>query len=211
MDFLNEITSVEYADRQSPGCAWHQDPACLCDVDRSKFICGDGPYVVPPVMEARFVDALEDDEGDSWFFDAYDRMWGDTMLRKGMREGLTEILAFFERHPDETKALMERKITIAELHGEVTRWGGLLTDVVRLLGVAPASYAGKAEFAYPPVVRSEVLRMYDEEGMLPKDIHERIVERGVDIKYQTIYGWIRRFAKTWTGKRPGRPMAEVAA
>lgn len=207
---LTEITSVEYADRHSPGCAWHNDPACLCDVDRSKFIVGDGPYDIPPDLVRRWCDALEDDEGDEWFTDAYEQMWADTMFRKGMTERMSEVLSLIERHPDECRALMDRTMSAAEVHSRVTRWGGVLTDVVRLLGVAPAAYGTKAEFAYPPIVRAEVLRMYDEEGMAPKDIHAAIVERGVDLKYQTMYGWIRRFAKTWTGQRPGRPIKEAA-
>src|SRR5690606_22853223 len=88
------ILSVEHADAHSPGCAWHQDPACLCDVDRDKFIVGDGPYVTSPLLERFFANA----EDDSWLEDAYLQMYMDTAVR-GMSGSAGEVLARLAEEP----------------------------------------------------------------------------------------------------------------
>lgn len=212
MDFLNEITSVEYADRQSPGCAWHHDPACLCDVDRAKFVVGDGPYNIPPDLVRRWCDALEDNEGDGWFASAHQQMWWDTLMRKGMQRKGWEIVNYIEDHADDVKALVAGDTTIADLRRRRNGLTGFIAaDLARLLGLAPGSPGPKGTL-HSPLVRDEAVRLYDE-GVSVRDIHKSLQERGVEIKYHTIYGWVRRFAQTWTGKRPSDypSKAKVAA
>jgi hypothetical protein len=72
---LTHTTGVEHADSQADGCAWHGDPACLCDVvvtDPIGDVC-----ITQPWLEDLFT---QDASTDEWFFKAFDIMVGRTVL-----------------------------------------------------------------------------------------------------------------------------------
>lgn len=186
------ILSVEHADAHSPGCAWHRDPACLCDVDRDKFIVGDGPYVTSPLLERFFVNA----EDDSWLEDAYLQMYMDTAVR-GMSGSADEVVALLEEEPELAMKMAEG----APIRGNAERLGErwhAMRDLKHVLGMPPATRQGYGNRVHPQL-RAEIVRLYDEEGMGPREIYRHLQSRGVEMKFNTLYAQIRRYTRTWKG------------
>lgn len=192
------ILSVEHADAHSPGCAWHQDPACLCDVDRDKFIVGDGPYVTSPLLERFFVNA----EDDSWLEGAYLQMYMDTAVR-GMVGSADEVVALLEEEPELATKVAEGASVRGIAEGLGERWQAM-RDLKHVLGMPHATRYGHR---IHPQLRAEIVRLYDEEGMGPREIHRHLEARGIKLKFNTLYAQIRRYARTWKGTSEKRSKA----
>jgi hypothetical protein len=198
---LTKALTVEYADAEGGGCMWHEDPDCLCDVDPSRFVVGDGGYVIPPDMDRRFREGMAADaDCDGWFFDSWDQSVKDTAIRElGNPIEVSEVLGIITNHPDVVRRLFDDRATSVE-------------DIAIEAGVSPPSLRALAKFlvlrprgktlvAHRNVaLRAECVRLY-EEGTSAEEINEWAYSLRPDLTQGQVATWLRRYSPRYQAER----------
>lgn len=189
---------MEYIDKQGGGCAWHGDPECLCDVERSKFVVGDGPYVVPPDMERRFRESAGPDD-DQWFYESWDTMYGDTLLRGLDPKTVVRLASVIEGQPEVVQTLLDGAPVKAVNTEAGFKWG-IASALAKVLVLAPHSRSGRQPRMEP--IRAEALRLYDDEGLTTTAVRAALNERGAGVSQGLVTNWVRRFSVRWARENP---------
>lgn len=205
---LSFIRSQDHADAMAQGCAWHGDPDCLCDVDRSKFIVGDGPYNVPPDMVRRWTLALEADEhNDDWFHQSWGQAWWDTIQRE-LTCPVADIALAIEEHPEAVDALVAGVDISTVRENMLGGRYGLASDLARLVGAAPQGKRGLG--LRRALARHEAVRMYEQDGLNPVQIREALEERGCALTQTRVTQWLSRYSQTYQEHKAERAAKRAA-
>ena len=189
--------TVEFADEMGGGCVWHGDNECLCDVDRAKFVCGDGPYTIPQAMVDAYLDGLERPDGE-WFDKHYEAMRDKTLLlsckaKRRSEEAPTPAIAarVLEEHGDVVRRLIAGE-SMTALAAECGLGADALADVCRVLSLP---YTGKAQTRARSAIVREAAESMAQEGMDTRQIFEALRERGADVTYGRVAQWLSRYRR----------------
>lgn len=189
---MNDPFDVEVADRMADGCAIHRDSACLCDVDRDRFVCGDGPYKIPLVVQDAFLR-----HGEDWLREAALEVTRRTAIPAHVVNAfgrVTEIVRLLDQHPmllDELRGIHETNETfkqMAERYGVDSR---LVTTLARMLVVRPFVRRKNSR----PEARKRFLYLYDVEGMSVPEAEKVMQAEGIEVARSTAYQWAQRHSQ----------------
>lgn len=197
---LPDTLDPEFIDQYVKGCAFHNDPTCLCDVDRSKFVVGDGPYVFPTEILAAY------DGGGNWLLEALrevDRNQGRAYVQARLDEGHGEmrmlmrdvglepvVEAILASHSNGCKGWRE-------IAAKFDIWEDAVQQVAYLLCV-PSPSSQKAK---PLALRQKVIAMY-EAGASTTECRQAIEAGGIKMDQSTVCNWVKRHSDRWARENP---------
>lgn len=191
---MNDPFDVAFADRMASGCAIHSDPGCLCDVDRERFVCGDGPYKIPLFVSDLFVAGDPD-----WLEQAMRECVRLTALPPHLSPGTKnsrcdDALRAIDQNPDLIEAIKnvhDSGETFKELARRFDVDYRLVTAFARMLAVRPFSRQKNPMRAE----RERFLHLYDVEGMSVMDALAVMAGEGMAVGRSTAYQWVQRHSE----------------
>jgi len=170
---------VEYADLNSPnGCGRHEDPACLCDVDRDRFVVGDGPYVIPLFLEDLL---MEGTTVEALVYETARRT-----LTKGMQDRHVQFaIAAIDAHGVDLLRAIRQAGVDGVSYAQVGRdWDVNRSVISHLAGLMGAK---RRSFNKDGVKRQFMALI--EDGMTPTRARLALNEQGVVVPRSTAHQW----------------------
>lgn len=189
---ISSTLSVAHADAQSPGCAWHLDPACLCDVLVPAPVPKD--YDIPPAIVALFRESCSSHGGgnDDWFFTAWDATIAHTVIAE-IHNPVADVIGMIENHPEVVRMLLDG-LPVMQTARKCKVSSHTLTDLRKVLNLS--AHGKIAEGRRNMQIRLYVIDQYDNHKKTVAEISRDLKKKNVEHTLMALYQWVQRFAIT---------------
>lgn len=190
---------MEFADQQSPGCAEHHDPACLCDVDLSRTEGIAWNQAPRELLGVETAEGLVDAAAEMLM-----RLQIQMTFKDANPDHVGSLRTVLEEAPyarDMVRALGDRSRSVEEI---CASFGYRNSNIYALLSAALGNRAPKG---YPAWVRQLAIDMA-KDGHTVREILDELARRGHPAQETTVRQWLHRggvrAADRWEADRMAR-------